>query len=65
VGQGIATIIRLVGFIITAIHILAAGMIHATIIHVAVLAVACILTIKHITGRNLQRLRRKQYKYGQ
>ena len=64
-GQGIATISRLVGFMITAIHILTVRMIHATIIHFAVLAVARILTIKHITGRNRQRLRCKQYKYGQ
>jgi len=33
--------------------------------HIAVLAVARFLVITHITRRSLQRLRCKQYKYGQ
>ena len=64
-GQGIATIIQLAGFMITAIHILPVRMIHAAIIHVAVLAMTRFLGIMHIAGNNRQRLRCKQYKYGQ
>jgi len=64
-GQGVATIIRLVGIMITAVHILTARMIHAAIIHVVVLAMTRILGIMHIAGNSRQRLRCKQYKYGQ
>jgi len=64
-GQGITTTIRLAGFMITAIHFLPVRMIHATIIHVAVLTVTRILTTTHIARRSLQRLRCKKYKNGQ
>jgi hypothetical protein len=35
------------------------------IVHIAVLAVTTALTIVHIAGRRLHRLRRKQYQDGQ
>ena len=45
---------------VATIHVL-----HITVMHISMLAVTCILTIKHIAGRSLQRLRCKQYKNGQ
>lgn len=61
----IATVIRCAGIMIAAIHILHVFMLHGAVMHIAVLVVTRSLVITHITGRSLQRLRCKQYKYGQ
>ena len=55
-GHCITAVIRVCRIMVTTIHVL-----HITVM----LAVTRILTITHIAGRSLQRLRCEQYKNGQ
>lgn len=50
---------------VTATHVLTIVMLHGAVTHIAVLAVIRALTVNHIAGRRLQRLRCQQYKNGQ